>query len=76
MGTMEAVSRGAAEAGGHVVGITCDELETYRPVRHNRWVKEEKRFPRLRDRLLFLIDEVRRSPGPPGRAQARWRKSA
>ena len=56
LGTMEAVSRGAAEAGGHVVGVTCDELETYRPVRHNRWVKEERRFPKLRDRLLSLID--------------------
>jgi len=69
MGTMEAVSRGAAEAGGHVVGITCDELESWRAVRHNRWVAEEKRFPRLRDRLLALIDESDAAlalPGGPG----------
>lgn len=25
IGTMEAVSRGAAEAGGHVIGVTCEE---------------------------------------------------
>lgn len=69
MGTMEAVSRGASEAGGHVIGVTCDELEAWRPVSHNRWVKEEMRFPRLRDRLLALIDECDAAlalPGGPG----------
>jgi uncharacterized protein (TIGR00730 family) len=69
MGTMEAVSRGAAEAGGHVIGVTCDELEAWRPVKHNPWVKEEKRYPRLRDRLLALIDGCDAAlalPGGPG----------
>ena len=32
IGTMEAVSRGAAESGGHVIGVTCDEIERWRPV--------------------------------------------
>ncbi|MDI6694379.1 MAG: hypothetical protein QME21_04975 [Anaerolineales bacterium] len=27
IGVMEAVSRGASEAGGHVIGVTCDEIE-------------------------------------------------
>ncbi len=69
MGTMEAVSRGAAESGGHVVGVTCDEIENWRPVKHNRWVEEEKRFTRLRDRLFVLIDEADAAlalPGGPG----------
>ncbi len=56
MGIMEAVSRGAAEAGGHVIGVTCDEIENYRPGTHNAWVKEEKRYPRLSDRVYALID--------------------
>ncbi len=56
MGIMEAVSRGAAEAGGHVIGVTCDEIENYRPGTHNAWVKEEKRYPRLSDRVHALID--------------------
>ena len=30
IGTMEAVSRGAAEAGGHVIGVTCDQIENWR----------------------------------------------
>src|SRR5690606_21772609 len=56
IGTMEAVSRGAAEAGGHVVGITCDEIEAWRPVKHNQWVLEEQRHGTLRERLSALID--------------------
>jgi uncharacterized protein (TIGR00730 family) len=56
IGTMEAISRGAAEAGGHVIGITCDEIETWRPVKPNPWIIEEIRYPRLRDRLYGLID--------------------
>jgi uncharacterized protein (TIGR00725 family) len=56
IGTMEAVSRGAAETGGHVIGVTCDEIETWRPVKPNRWVQEERRFGTLRQRLYALID--------------------
>jgi hypothetical protein len=56
MGTMEAVSRGAAETGGHVVGITCDEIEAWRPVGPNPWVQEQLHYPTLRQRLYALID--------------------
>jgi uncharacterized protein (TIGR00730 family) len=57
IGTMEAVSRGASEAGGRVIGVTCDEIESWRPVTPNPWVQEELRFPTLRQRLYALIDE-------------------
>ena len=56
IGTMEAVSRGAAEAGGHVIGVTCEEIESWRAVRPNPWVIEEMRFPTLRQRLFALIE--------------------
>lgn len=56
IGTMEAVSRGAAEAGGHVIGVTCDEIEAWRSVRPNTWVKEERRFPTVRLRLFALME--------------------
>lgn len=56
IGTMEAVSRGAAEAGGRVIGITCDEIEAWRPVGPNPWVLDERRYPTLRQRLYALID--------------------
>ncbi|HSG44929.1 MAG TPA: hypothetical protein VLA72_17415, partial [Anaerolineales bacterium] len=38
IGTMEAVSRGASEAGGHVVGVTCDDIQAWRAVSPNQWV--------------------------------------
>lgn len=68
-GTMEAASRGASESGGHVIGVTCDEIEHWRPIHHNPWVKEEWRQPTLQDRLLMLIDRCDAAlalPGGPG----------
>jgi uncharacterized protein (TIGR00730 family) len=55
MGTMEAVSRGACEAGGHVVGVTCEDIEAWRPVKMNQWAKEERRNKTLIERLQGLI---------------------
>ncbi len=48
MGTMEAVSRGANEAGGHVIGVTCADIEAWRGTRANAWVKEERHLPPCR----------------------------
>lgn len=56
IGTMEAVSRGVNENGGHVVGVTCEQIEAWRPVSANRWVQEEMRFHTLKDRMYALID--------------------
>jgi len=56
IGTMEAVSRGAYEAGGHVIGVTCEDIENWRKVAPNRWVKEERRMKTLNERLQSLID--------------------
>jgi predicted Rossmann-fold nucleotide-binding protein len=53
---MEAASRGANEAGGHVIGSTCTQLEEWRNVKANDWVKEEWRFATLRERMYALID--------------------
>ena len=66
IGTMEAVSRGAAEVGGHVIGVTCDEIESWRPVFPNRWVMEEMRFPTLRQRMYALIEECDAAMALPG----------
>jgi len=55
MGVMEAASRGAAEAGGRVVGVTCEEIERWRPVGANQWVSEEWRRPTLVERIHTLI---------------------
>jgi uncharacterized protein (TIGR00725 family) len=50
-GTMEAVSRGAAGAGGHVIGV----ISSFFPDKANRWVKETIVVPKWEDRLLRLI---------------------
>lgn len=54
-GTMTAVSQGASEAGGHVIGVTSAQIEQFRPLGPNRWVAEEIKFETLRDRLLHLV---------------------
>ena len=69
IGTMEAVSRGANEAGGHVIGVTCEEIEAWRPTRANAWVVEEIRKKTLMERLHTLIHESDATlalPGGPG----------
>ena len=68
IGTMEAVSRGAHEAGGHVIGVTCEEIERWRPIGANRWVKEEVKKETLIDRLHTLIHESEAALALPGGA--------
>ncbi len=52
-GIMEACSRGAAEAGAHVVGVTVELFERRGPV--NRWVKERVHTPDLFERLRHIV---------------------
>ena len=66
IGTMEAVSRGAAETGGYVIGVTCDEIERYRPTHPNPWIHQEIRYPKLRQRLLAMIDSADAAIALPG----------
>lgn len=69
IGTMEAISRGAAEAGAHVIGVTCEEIERWRAVKPNDWMAEEWRCKTLHERLDRLIrgcDAAIALPGGPG----------
>jgi len=68
IGTMEAVSRGASQAGGHVIGVTCDEIEAWRPVAPNAYLSEEMRFPTVRSRLFALIENCDGAIALPGGA--------
>jgi len=55
-GVMEGASRGAVEAGGHAIGVTCTLIEDWREgLVANQWVKEEIRFASLRERLFHLV---------------------
>ncbi|HUX09797.1 MAG TPA: LOG family protein [Terriglobia bacterium] len=51
-GLMEASARGAKEAGGHTIGVTCDIW----PAAANRWIAEEVRTRTFMERLLTLIE--------------------
>ena len=69
IGVMEAVSRGSQEAGGHVIGVTCEDIEAWRPIKANAWVMEEIRKKTLVERLHTLIHESDAAlalPGGPG----------
>ena len=68
IGVMEAVSRGAAEAGGHVIGVTCEDIEAWRPIKANSWVMEEIRKKTLIERLHTLIHESDAALALPGGA--------
>lgn len=54
-GIMEAVARGAAEAGGHTIGVTCVALRRPGP---NAWIREERRTETLYDRLRVLVESA------------------
>lgn len=51
-GLMEASARGAREAGGHTIGVTCDVWTA----RANRWITEEVRTATFMERLLTLVE--------------------
>ncbi len=65
-GVMAAASQGANEAGGHVIGVTCAQIEQFRPMPANQWVIEEIKHQTLRERLFYLIDNCQGAIVMPG----------
>ena len=66
IGVMEAASRGAHEAGGHVIGVTCEDIEVWRNVGKNAWVKEEWRKKTLLERMQAIIEGCDAAIAMPG----------
>jgi hypothetical protein len=65
-GSMEAVSKGAAEAGGHVIGFVCQEVERWKAVKPNPWVHETwpcETMQALFNQLIRAGDAVVALPG-------------
>jgi hypothetical protein len=54
-GSMAAVSRGAREAGGEVIGVTCALFD---PLRPNPWLSEEIKAPTLLARLAIMMERA------------------
>ncbi len=51
-GLMEATARGARQAGGHTIGVTCSIWAA----QTNRWIAEEIRTSSFPERLMTLIE--------------------
>ena len=51
-GLMEASARGAREAGGHTIGVTCEIW----PRQANSWIAEEVRAKSFPERIMTLIE--------------------
>lgn len=54
-GSMGAVSRGAAECGGTVIGVTCSLFD---PASCNEWLTEEIKTPTLIARMTTMIERA------------------
>lgn len=54
-GAMSAVSQGARQAGGRVIGVTCD---LFSPLSPNPWLTEERRTATLHERLWVMTQEA------------------
>ncbi len=57
-GVMEAVSKGAREAGGYVIGVTTDQIGSRFAVQPNVWLSETHHYALLRDRLLHMVERA------------------
>jgi hypothetical protein len=67
VGVMEAVSRGGHEAGAHVIGATCEQIEKSHPDRKpNPYLDEEWRYETLKDRLFALVERCDAAIAMPG----------
>lgn len=66
MGTMEAASHGASAAGGHVIGVTSEQMEEWRPIGPNPWVEEEWRCETFQERLISLVENCDAAIALPG----------
>ncbi len=54
-GTMESTLEGVLQVpGAHTIGVSCDEIEAYRPGKVNQWVRQEARTQTLSERIDFL----------------------
>jgi uncharacterized protein (TIGR00725 family) len=58
LGVMEAISKGARQAGGHVIGVTTDQIGLQFNVEPNRYLDEIVNYADLRDRLLHMAEHA------------------
>lgn len=57
-GMMEAVSKGARQADGRVIGVTTDQIGKRFALQPNGYNCEIVHFEQLRDRLLYMVENA------------------
>lgn len=57
-GVMEAASKGASDAGGHVIGVTINGGGTIGERTVNQWVQDEIPCTTMRERLDYLVAQA------------------
>ena len=57
-GMMEAVSKGARQADGHVIGVTADQIGKRYDLQPNAFNCEIVHFADLRDRLWYMVENA------------------
>ena len=65
-GVMEATSKGAHEVGGHVIGVTTDQISILNKLQPNAYVKEVVNYAELRDRIIYMVREADAYVAMPG----------
>src|SRR5438552_19091842 len=65
-GTMEATSKGAKEAGGHVIGVTVGQIERSFGSKRNAYVDEVIHYDRLYERLHHRVAKCGSAIALPG----------
>lgn len=66
-GTMEGTLKGVLESpNAHTIGITCDEIEAYRPGSANPYVREEIRTKTLNERIDYMTHQAEAFIALPG----------
>ena len=58
LGVMEAVSKGAKSVGGHVIGVTTDQIGLQFNVSPNPYLDDIVNFADLRDRLYYMVQNA------------------
>ena len=58
LGVMEAVSKGASEAGGRVIGVITDQISQPFNARPNSYLDEIVNYADLRDRLIHMVENA------------------
>ena len=58
LGVMEAISKGAKSVGGHVIGVTTDQIGLQFKVQPNSYLDEIINYADLRDRLLHMVENA------------------